>query len=177
MNDTVGVNWHNAFFKRHPEIRSKFSRPIDRRRVDAEDPDTFIEWFRRFHETRAKWGIIGPDTYNMDESGSSIGLEQSSRVILPAEETESSAEQDGNREWATMTACIRVSGSDIPPLLITKGKYVLKDHCPLIVQSRATLAASETCWTNVLLSGVTHKFGGVDHVSKIIRIASPPKRR
>src|SRR6266498_3836271 len=42
VSDTVGVYWHNSFFNRHPEIQSKFSRPIDRRRMNAEDSDKFI---------------------------------------------------------------------------------------------------------------------------------------
>src|SRR6266511_2467465 len=53
-NQEVGVNWHLAFFKRHPEVRSRFSRTINKQRVFAENLDTFIKWFRRFHETRIK---------------------------------------------------------------------------------------------------------------------------
>ena len=150
MNDTVGVNWHTSFFKRHPEVKSKYSRPINKARVDAEDPDNFIEWFRRFHETRTKWGITDPDTYNMDETGSSMGLEQASKVILPSEEKEAWAKQDGNLEWATLIVAIRATtgGPDIPPFLITKGKHVLKDIAPLILKHRATTAVSDSGWSN-----------------------------
>ena len=93
----VDVNWYLAFFKRHPEVRSKFSRPIDKQRVFAENADTFIEWFRRFHETRIKWTIIDPNIYNMDESGSAIDVEQKSKVILSSEEKETFARQHGNK--------------------------------------------------------------------------------
>ncbi len=48
----------------------------------AENSDTFIKWFRRFHETRIKWAIIDPDIYNMDELGSAIDIKQKSKVIL-----------------------------------------------------------------------------------------------
>ena len=74
-NEKIDYHWHNNFFKRHPEVQSKYKRCIDRQRIKAEDPDEFIDWFRRFHNVRAKWGIIDPDIYNMDESGCAIGLE------------------------------------------------------------------------------------------------------
>ena len=56
--------------------------------MNAENPDDFIKWFRRFHEIRNKWGIIDSNTYNMDESGSAISMEQRSKIILPIEEKE-----------------------------------------------------------------------------------------
>ena len=75
VNITVSYHWYNSFFKRHPEVYLKFSRSIDCRRMNVEDPDDFIEWFRRFYEIRNKWGIIDSDIYNMDESGSVISME------------------------------------------------------------------------------------------------------
>jgi hypothetical protein len=147
-NERVGVNWHLAFFKRHPNVESRYSRPIDKQRVWAENADSWIEWFRRFQTTRAKWGIIDPDIYNMDESGASIGVEQKSKVILPKEEKEAFAKQDGNREWGTMIECIRAIGGEIPPFLIHKGKHILKDLADLIYISRATLACSDNGWSN-----------------------------
>ena len=75
VNTTVGYYWYNSFFKRYLEVYLKFSRSIDRRRMNIEDLDNFIKWFRRFHEIRNKWGIINSDIYNMDESGSAIGME------------------------------------------------------------------------------------------------------
>ena len=74
VNITVGYYWHNSFFKRYLEVYLKFSKSINRRRMNAEDLDNFIEQFRRFHEIRNKWGIIDSDIYNMDESGSAIGM-------------------------------------------------------------------------------------------------------
>ena len=42
-NERIGYHWHNSFLKRHPELKPKYSRPIDRQRTKAEDPDQFIE--------------------------------------------------------------------------------------------------------------------------------------
>ena len=43
--------------------------------MNVEDLDEFIDWFRRFNNTRLKWGIINPDIYNMDESECAIDVE------------------------------------------------------------------------------------------------------
>jgi hypothetical protein len=86
--ERISVNWHLAFFRRYSEIETKYSRPMDKQRIRAENPDKFIEWFRRFQNIRNKWGIIDPDVYNMDESGVLIGVEQKSRIILLAEKKE-----------------------------------------------------------------------------------------
>jgi hypothetical protein len=41
--ERVGVNWHLAFFRRYPEIEIKYSRPIDKQRIRAENSDEFIK--------------------------------------------------------------------------------------------------------------------------------------
>jgi hypothetical protein len=46
--DIINYYWHNNFFKRHPKIKFKFSRLINRKRINAEDSDEFIKFFRRF---------------------------------------------------------------------------------------------------------------------------------
>ncbi len=117
----------------------------------AENLNTFIDWFQRFHETRIKWAIIDPDIYIIDESGNAIGIEQKLNVILSNEKKEAFAKQDENREWATMIECIRVINGDIPPFLIIKGKYILKDFAELIRQSRVTLVYSDNGWSNDVL--------------------------
>lgn len=80
----IGKNWHLKFFARHAEIKTMFARSMDRQRMKAENPDEFIEWFRRFHATRVKWGVVDDDIHNMDESGCAMGLEQKPKVIVPS---------------------------------------------------------------------------------------------
>jgi hypothetical protein len=96
-NDLIGVNWHLSFLKRHPELRSAVSRPMNKQRVLSEDPDVFIHFFRLFEQTRAKYGISDEDTYNMDESGCAISVKQASKIIIFADKKETFAKQDGKR--------------------------------------------------------------------------------
>jgi len=68
----------------------------------------------------------------MDESGSAIDIKQKLKVILFSEEKKTFAKQNRNREWVIIIKIIRVISGDIPPFLITKGKYILKDLAKLI---------------------------------------------
>jgi hypothetical protein len=41
--DIISKNWHTNFFRRHPEVHTLFSRSINHRRINAEDPDKYIK--------------------------------------------------------------------------------------------------------------------------------------
>jgi hypothetical protein len=64
---TVGKKWHLRFYKRHPNMETKYSRPMERARVINENADNYIKWFRRVFVTILKWDIELADTWNMDE--------------------------------------------------------------------------------------------------------------
>jgi hypothetical protein len=71
----------------------------------------------------AKYGILREDTYNFDETGFSMGLISTSKVVTGAERRgRPKAKQPGNREWVTAVHCINTEGWQIPPMIILKGK-------------------------------------------------------
>jgi hypothetical protein len=147
-SDPIGVNWHIGFLNRHLELRSAVSRPIDKQRVMSEDPNVFIYFFHLFEQTRAEYGISDSDTYNMDESGCAIGIEQASKVIIPANEKETFTKQDSKREWATLIECISAGGDKAPLFAILAGKTHLVDNWSNLKASDACLAVSDNGWTN-----------------------------
>ena len=51
-----------------------------------------------------------------------------------------------------MIKIIYIIDGDIPPFLIIKGKYILRDFVKLIYQSRVILVYSENGWFNDELS-------------------------
>ena len=79
----------------------------------------------------------------MDESGSAIDIKQKLKVILSSEKKEAFAKQNRNREQVIIIKIIRVINKDIPPFLIIKEKYILRNLVKLIYQSRVTLVYSE----------------------------------
>jgi len=91
FNETVDYYWYNSFFKCYSEVKFKFSRLINRRRLNAEDFDEFIKFFRRFINVKNKWGIVDSDIYNIDKSRSAIGIKQSLKFILFSEKKQAFA--------------------------------------------------------------------------------------
>ena len=72
-----------------------------------------------------KYNITADNIYNWDEKGYLIGQASATKRIMSCEALDSGrikyASQDGNREFISLLACIRATGTAIPPTLIYKG--------------------------------------------------------
>ena len=120
---TVGENWPTEFIKRHPGLKSRFSRKYDYKRVENEDPATKIEWFKLVEKTIRENGILADDIYNFDESGFAMGINATTKVITQAFfHGRRGVLQAGNREWVIVIETICASGRALPPYIIFKGK-------------------------------------------------------
>ena len=97
-NESVGKKWHLRFYKRHPNVETRYSRPMEKARVINENADDYIKWFRRVFATILKWDIELVDTWNMDESGVAMGQKYYTRVIVPAFEKDVISPTDKSRE-------------------------------------------------------------------------------
>ncbi|KKA16366.1 hypothetical protein T310_10044, partial [Rasamsonia emersonii CBS 393.64] len=113
---SVGEKWVNQFIKRHKELCSKYSQKYDYQQAKCEDPELIKGWFKRFHDTIQKYGIVEQDIYNMDETGFQMGVISTAKVICRSETRESHAKiiQPGNHEW--VTAIVAVNAMDGPYL-------------------------------------------------------------
>jgi hypothetical protein len=128
LNLILGKHWIYRFVQSHPELDSRLTRQLDSQRVKCEELKIINAWFERIQETRQEFGILNQDTYNMDETGSAIGLVASlgaskSIIIMPYGRVCSI--QPENREWVTVIKGINASGFTIPPFIILKGKVHL----------------------------------------------------
>ena len=114
---TIGENWVNRYAKRHPELKSKYTRKYDYQRAKCEDSSLIQSWFMRVQETIQKYGILTEDIYNMDETGFQIGVASTSKVICGSETKQSHAKalQPGNREWVTAIIAVNATGWSLPP--------------------------------------------------------------
>ena len=123
-SNPVGKNWPDAFLKRTPELKKRWSRPYDRQRALNEDPDTIRAWFELVRNTKAKYGIQDEDTFNFDETGFMMGVITSQLVITGSERRgKRKVIQPGNREWITVIQGICAAGWAIPPFTIYAGKH------------------------------------------------------
>jgi len=117
---TIGGHWVNRFIKRHPELKSKYTRKYDYQRAKCEDSKLIKAWFTRVRETIEKYGILMEDIYNMDETGFQMGVASTAKVVCGSETKQSHAKalQPGNREWVTSIVAINAMGWSLPPQII-----------------------------------------------------------
>ena len=77
----VGKNWATNFIKRHPELKTSFTRKYDYKRALCEDPALIRDWFALVQNTIAKYGIDVADIFNFDETGFMMGVISSVLVV------------------------------------------------------------------------------------------------
>jgi len=72
---------------------------------------------------KAKYGILDEDTYNFDETGFTMGVAGSVKVVTALERRNRPlGVHPGNREWVTLITGVNVRGWVIPPFFIFKVK-------------------------------------------------------
>jgi hypothetical protein len=126
IQQCVGKLWAHRFIKRNQELKMRLSHSYDFQRALCEDPKLIETWFQRVMDIKAKYGIQDCDIWNFDETGFMIGVISPSIVITRADRKGRRKKvQPGNKEWATVIACINSEGCEIPPFLIVKGTYHL----------------------------------------------------
>ncbi len=147
----LGPNWQGAFFRRHPEIKSMFTRPRDKKRFLATDYEILKHFFELFRVTKEKYKIHDDDIYNMDEKGAAIGKIGSVRCIVSKHAKKPYIAQDGNREWATVIECVNVTGRVLSFWGIFKGVLQQKKWAHTMEEigvKKWKICTSENGWTD-----------------------------
>ena len=109
----LGKNWQAYFFQRHPELKSKFIPPLNKKRARAQNPEVFQRYFDLFQTFRDMYNIDTRDIYNIDEKGFMQGVIRKQKVIVSREEKfrgKSYVTQCGNREWTSLIECVSMDG-------------------------------------------------------------------
>ena len=81
----VGEKWASNLVRRKPELKSRLTRQRDRQRVLCSDPEVIGPWFDLVRNVKAKHGILDEDTYNFDETGFTMGVAGSVKVVTASE--------------------------------------------------------------------------------------------
>ena len=119
----VGMNWTSNFIRRHPELKTRFTRKYDYQRALCEDPNLIRGWFTLVQNTIAKYGIDMADIFNFDETGFMMGVISSAIVVTSADRYgKPKMAQPGNREWVTVIQGINSQGWTVPPFLVVAGQ-------------------------------------------------------
>jgi hypothetical protein len=118
----IGQNWVYRLVKRHPELKSRFSRRYDYSRAKNEDPKIIGKWFSTVSTALKEYGFLPEDIYNFDETGFAMGLIATTRVITSSDYYgRAKLLQPGNKAWVTAIEAITATGDCLPPYIIFKG--------------------------------------------------------
>jgi hypothetical protein len=108
------------------------------------------EWFEAYKSLKTALKIENHNTYNMDETGFSIGTLQSTRVIVDSSLRTRFQAHPGRQEWVSTVECICIDGSKIAPFIIFKGQNVLQSWIPQEVLHKWYFSANSKGWTSNL---------------------------
>lgn len=147
--EEVGKNWVGRFIQRNSELRTRRSHLYDRQRAACEDPILIKAWFELVQNTKAKYGIVDEDIYNLDETGFIMGMIVSQSFITGSDKQGKSKKiQPGNREWVTLIQGVGATGKRIPAFLIFAGKVLVSICFTEELPRDWVIQVSPTGWTN-----------------------------
>jgi hypothetical protein len=103
--------------------------------------------------TIKKYGIQPEDIYNFDETGFSIRIEFTSRVIISSDRHGRPLPiQSGDREWVTAIETVNSTGWSLPPMLIFKGKVHMSNwYEEYAIPPDWVIAVSDSSWISTSL--------------------------
>ncbi len=146
----LGRDWVPRFIIRHPHLTVAIGRRIESVRMDGATKPVLDAWFDAYQNVVQKHGIKQEDTYNMDESGFSIGTMESTRIVIDSTLRTKHQAHPGRQEWVSMVECICADGTILLPLGIFKGKNVLQNWIPNVVLDKWFFSANTKGWTSNL---------------------------
>ena len=146
----LGRDWVPRFIKRHPHLAVVIGRRIDSVRMDGATKPVLEAWFNAYESIVQGYKILEENTYNMDESGFSIGTMESTRIVIDSSLRTKHQAHPGRQEWVSMVECICGDGTAITPFGIFKGKNVLENWIPSKVLNEWFFSANTKGWTSNL---------------------------
>ena len=118
----LGQRWVRHFLNRHPQLKSVTASSIDQNCTKDTSVDVLKKWFGAFEDAMKRFNVKPQNVYNMDESGFAIGTIEATHVIINAETHQQYQANPGRQEWVSVIECISADGTEIPLLVIFKGK-------------------------------------------------------
>ena len=124
----VSKMWVNRFFKRLPDgYKQMKKRPMDPKRLHAEDIAAIMTWYDRLGILMHQFQIQPSDIYNLNEIGFLEGQGRPETVITRFSEKNESLGSSFSCSSVTVMESVSADGSVHPPCIILKGKGFLED--------------------------------------------------
>ncbi|PIA99514.1 hypothetical protein CB0940_02607 [Cercospora beticola] len=113
-----GKNWPQAFYKRHPELRARRTKAIDRNRHHDSIHEKVSEWFGIMQKVLKDPVILPENVYNMDETGVMLSVLGSLKVLVDRDDLRTTRPSCVQRTLITAIECISADGRYLDPLII-----------------------------------------------------------
>jgi len=146
--DTLGQQWHKRFLNRHEELESIIPESIEAVCIKETSAAVIQKWFDNVNYLIQTHDIQPQDTYNMDETGFSIGSIKATRVIIDKTQRSRYAAQPGRQEWVSVIECISMDGTAMPSFIIFKGKTLSGKLIPENTPTDWSFSCNTQGWTS-----------------------------
>ena len=113
-----GKNWPQAFYTRHPELKSRRVRALDWSRHGDNIYEKVVRWFSVIGPELHHPEIVADNIYNMDETGVLLSALNSLKVLVSSDDLSKSRGAGVHRTLITAVECVSASGRSLPPLII-----------------------------------------------------------
>ncbi|SPO22767.1 related to transposase [Ustilago trichophora] len=80
----VGTSWLQGFLRRHPSIRSQWSRCLNNARLTGATKDNIWQFYNQLTLIMCNYAVPSTNIFNMDETGFMFGVGSSEQVLVPA---------------------------------------------------------------------------------------------
>jgi len=119
----LSKRWIDKFRKRHPELKTVYSRALDASRFEGVNYPVVNAYFDALTDLFLENLYPSDAIFNVDETGFALGTTLPSKVLIKRGDTTVFKKISGRQEWITAIECIGASGVALPPLLIFKAKH------------------------------------------------------
>ena len=113
-----GKNWPQAFYKRHPELKTKRLKALDWERHDHHIYDKLVHWFTMIGRELAGLRFKNCNIYNMDETGVLLSVLNGLKCLVSALEARNYRGAAVKRTLITAIECISADGFSLLPMIV-----------------------------------------------------------
>ncbi|RAL60151.1 hypothetical protein DID88_000776 [Monilinia fructigena] len=144
----IGHEWIYRFQKRHPELKTCYSRQLESNRAKEATPENIQAWFDAFRTRLIERKYELDDMYNMDETGFGVGTTQSTRIIVDSTQKSNWKVTAGKQEWITAFECVNAAGKALSPMVIFKAQNTNSAWIPKDTPQSWQFSTSTNGWTS-----------------------------
>lgn len=111
-------NWPRALERRHPEVKARRIKAIDRKRHDTHIYTKIVEWFEVISTVLLDPAVRPENVYNMDETDVMLSKLGSVKVLIGKDDLRDYRPAGVKRTIITAIECISADGRSLLPLIV-----------------------------------------------------------